>query len=69
MFNNLEFRHLENNTLLVKDNIRDKMNESLLLNSLKNDVVDQEPENHQQTFFNTCVVQSSSTKINGNKGN
>ncbi|XP_060880446.1 uncharacterized protein LOC132952235 isoform X2 [Metopolophium dirhodum] len=66
IFNNLEFKHLENNTLIVKDFTREKMNESLLLNSLERDVDDQDPENHQQ-IFNACAVQSSSTKINGNK--
>jgi len=68
IFNNLEFNHLEENTLIVKDITRDKINESVLLNSLENDLDDQKPENHEQKF-NTSTVQSSSTKINGYKGN
>ncbi|XP_029345285.1 uncharacterized protein LOC100167907 isoform X3 [Acyrthosiphon pisum] len=66
-FNNLEFRHLKNDVLMVKGTTRGKMNESLLLNSLENDADDHKPENHQQ-IFNMCAVQSSSTKINGKKG-
>ncbi|XP_008185298.1 uncharacterized protein LOC100167907 isoform X2 [Acyrthosiphon pisum] len=65
-FNNLEFRHLKNDVLMVKGTTRGKMNESLLLNSLENDADDHKPENHQQ-IFNMCAVQSSSTKINGKK--
>jgi len=68
LFNNLEYYYLDETTLRVKDVTRDKINESLLLNSLENDLDNQEPENHEQ-IFNTSKVQSSSTKVNGNKGN
>ncbi|XP_022182300.1 uncharacterized protein LOC111042111 isoform X2 [Myzus persicae] len=66
IFNNLEFNHLEEDTLIVKDRTKEKKNDSLVLNSLENNLDDQKPENYQQ-IFNTSSFQSSSAKMNGNK--
>lgn len=68
IFNNLEFNPLEENTLIVKDITKEKKKEILLLNSLENKLnkLNQELKN-QEKILNT-TFQSTSGKINGNKG-
>lgn len=45
--------------------VREKKKEK---NSLENNLDDPEPKNHEQVF-DTSTIQSSSTKIDGKKGN
>jgi len=54
--------------LIVKDITKEKKNKSKLLNSLENKLDVQELKNNEK-IFNTSATQSSSTKINDNKGN